>query len=45
MNYRSWSVLTSFSLSPEQLVDQVRDAQTALAVAEHYIEQCLKSVD
>jgi hypothetical protein len=26
MNYRSWSVLTSFSLSLEQLVDQVRDA-------------------
>jgi 2-phospho-L-lactate transferase/gluconeogenesis factor (CofD/UPF0052 family) len=31
---------TRFSLSPKQLLDEVHDAQAALAVAEHYISFC-----
>jgi hypothetical protein len=31
------SYYTSFSLSPQQLLDEVHDAQAALAVAEHHI--------
>jgi transcriptional regulator GlxA family with amidase domain len=37
MDRRNPSDLTHSSLLPEQLVDEVHDAQAALAVAEHYI--------
>lgn len=40
MDRRSPSDFTHSSLSPEQLVDEVHDAQAALAVAEQYIRSC-----
>jgi hypothetical protein len=34
------SEASCFALSPKQLRDEMRDAQAALAVAEHYISCC-----
>jgi transcriptional regulator GlxA family with amidase domain len=44
MNRRNSHAFTRFSLLPEQLVDEVHDAQTALAVAEHYIRSSSQKI-
>jgi hypothetical protein len=44
MDRRSSPDFTHSSLLPEQLVDEVHDAQAALAVAEHYISSCPQKI-